>query len=91
MSLKNHPNKHNILIIDDEYLSAYICEKFIKKVISDSEIMTCPNGKNAIEKLQEINNSDKNQLPDYIFLAGYDTFKIIPHRIRLPYKAARLW
>jgi len=58
----------NILIIDDEYLSTFIFEKLIKKVVNDTEITICLNGKYAIEKLLEIKNHDANQLPNYIFL-----------------------
>jgi two-component SAPR family response regulator len=58
----------NILIIDDEYLSTFIFEKLIKKVVNDTEITICLNGKYAIERLLEIKNHDANQLPNYIFL-----------------------
>lgn len=68
MQSDNIPSNTNILVIDDEYISAFICEKFIKKLKKESEITTCLNGKNAIDKLIEIKNQDINLLPDYIFL-----------------------
>ena len=68
MQSDNIPSNTNILVIDDEYISAFICEKFIKKLRRESEITTCLNGKNAIDKLVEIKNQDTNLLPDYIFL-----------------------
>src|SRR5580704_9212126 len=58
----------NILVIDDESLSVFICERIIKKVRQDSEITSCKNGKFAIDKLIELKNKDINLLPDYIFL-----------------------
>jgi len=64
----NSPSSANILVIDDESLSIFICEQFIKKVIKDTEITSCFNGKYAIDKLLEIKNQDVNLLPDYIFL-----------------------
>jgi two-component SAPR family response regulator len=68
MQSDNIPSNTNILVIDDEYISTFICEKFIKKLRKESEITTCFNGKNAIDKLIEIKNRDTNLLPDYIFL-----------------------
>jgi two-component SAPR family response regulator len=65
---RNSPSNTNILVIDDEFLSVYICERFIKRVIKDTEITTCLNGKYAIDKLLEIKKKDVNLLPDYIFL-----------------------
>ena len=62
------PPETNILIVDDEYLSTFICEKLIKKVREDAEITVCLNGNYAIDKLIEIKNQDINLLPDYIFL-----------------------
>ena len=64
----NLPSNTNILVIDDEFLSVYICERFIKRVIKDTEITTCLNGKYAIDKLLDIKKKDINLLPDYIFL-----------------------
>jgi two-component SAPR family response regulator len=62
------PPGTNILIVDDEYLSTFICEKLIKKVMKEAEITVCLNGSYAIDKLVEIKNQDSNLLPDYIFL-----------------------
>jgi two-component SAPR family response regulator len=64
----NMPSSTSIIVIDDEYLSTYICEKLIKKVRKNTEITTYLNGKNAIDKLLEIKNKDVNLLPNYIFL-----------------------
>jgi two-component SAPR family response regulator len=64
----NLPSNTSILVIDDESLSVFICEQFIKRVIKDTEIISCFNGKYAIDKLLEIKNQDVNLLPDYIFL-----------------------
>jgi two-component SAPR family response regulator len=64
----NLPSNTNILVIDDEFLSVYICERFIKRVIKDTEITSCLNGKYAIDKLLDIKKKDINLLPDYIFL-----------------------
>src|ERR1700694_2059158 len=68
MQSDNILSNTNILVIDDEYISAFICEKFIKKLRKESKITTCLNGKNAIDKLIEIKNRDINLFPDYIFL-----------------------
>ncbi|MDB4901843.1 MAG: response regulator [Mucilaginibacter sp.] len=68
MQSDNILNNTNILVIDDEYVSNFICEKLIKKLKKESEIITCLNGKNAIDKLIEIKKQDVNLLPDYIFL-----------------------
>jgi CheY-like chemotaxis protein len=62
------PSNTNVLVIDDESLSAFVCEKLIKKVVKDTEITSCLDGKYAIDKLLEIKNNDINLLPDYIFL-----------------------
>ena len=64
----NLPSNTNILVIDDESLSVFICEQFIKKVIKDTAITSCFNGKYAIDKLLELKNQDADLLPDYIFL-----------------------
>jgi len=64
----NLPSNSTILVIDDESLSLFICEQFIKRVIKDPEITSCLNGKHAIDMLLEIKNQDINLLPDYIFL-----------------------
>ena len=68
MLAENLPSGTNILIIDDEFLSSFIFQKLIKKVVNDSEITICENGKYAIDKLLEIKNQDANLLPKYIFL-----------------------
>jgi CheY-like chemotaxis protein len=58
----------NILVIEDDYLSFFICEKLIKKVMKETDVTGCSNGQCAIDKLIEIKNQDINLLPDYIFL-----------------------
>ena len=64
----NLPSNSTVLVIDDESLSVFICEQFIKRVIKYPEITSCLNGKHAINMLLEIKNQDVNLLPDYIFL-----------------------
>ena len=68
MHSNNSHTGANILIIDDEYLSSFIFQKLVKKVMADSEITTCSNGKCALDKLIEIKNKDVNLLPNYIFV-----------------------
>ncbi|HEY8783511.1 MAG TPA: response regulator [Mucilaginibacter sp.] len=68
MDCNNLPAGTNILVIEDDYLSFFICEKLIKKVMKDTGVTACSNGKCAIDKLIEIKNKDINLLPDYIFL-----------------------
>ena len=64
----NLPSNSTVLVIDDESLSVFICEQFIKRVIKYPEITSCLNGKHAINMLLEIKNQDVTLLPDYIFL-----------------------
>ena len=64
----NLPSNSTVLVIDDESLSVFICEQFIKRVIKDPEITTCLNGKHALDMLLQIKKKDVNLLPDYIFL-----------------------
>lgn len=68
MDCHNLPTGANILLIEDDYLSFFICEKLIKKVMKDTEVIGCSNGQGAIDKLMEIKNKNINLLPDYIFL-----------------------
>ncbi len=62
------PSNSTVLVIDDEFLSVFICEQFIKRIVKDPEINICSNGKRALDLLLEIKNQDINLLPDYIFL-----------------------
>jgi two-component SAPR family response regulator len=64
----NLPSNSTVLVIDDEFLSVFICEQFIKRILKDPEINSCSNGKHAIDMLLEIKNQDTHLLPDYIFL-----------------------
>jgi two-component SAPR family response regulator len=64
----NLPSNAAVLVIDDEFLSVFICEQFIKRIVKDPEISSCSNGKHAIDLLLEIKNQDIGLLPDYIFL-----------------------
>ncbi|WP_183558345.1 response regulator [Mucilaginibacter sp. SP1R1] len=58
----------SVLFIDDEVISNFISEKFIKKILKDPDITICIDGQSAITKLIKISNQDVNLLPDYIFL-----------------------
>ena len=64
----NLPSNSTVLVIDDEFLSVFICEQFIKRIVNEPEINICSNGKHAIDLLLEIKEQDINLLPDYIFL-----------------------
>ena len=68
MLSSNLSSKTNILVIDDDSINVFICEKLVKMVMKDTDITSCLNGKYAIDKLLEIKNKDINLLPDYIFL-----------------------
>ena len=68
MYTNNSPSGLNVLVIDDEYLNTFICEKLIKKVVGEAEVTVCLSGKYALDKLLEIKNEDPDLLPDYIFL-----------------------
>ena len=57
-----------ILLVDDDEINNFISIKLIKKVLLNTEISACLNGKFAIDELIEINRKAPDQLPDYILL-----------------------
>lgn len=57
-----------ILLVDDDEINNFISIKLIKKVLLNTEISACLNGKFAIDELIEINRKDPAALPDYILL-----------------------
>jgi len=58
----------SILLVDDDEINNFISVKLIKKTLLNTEIKTCLNGKFAIDELVEIQNSNPEELPDYILL-----------------------
>jgi CheY-like chemotaxis protein len=58
----------NILVIDDGEIDNIIFEKVVKRVMSNSTIDACNNGRSAIDKLTHISNTAPHLFPDYIFL-----------------------
>jgi len=57
-----------ILLVDDDEINNFISIKLIKKVLLNTEISACLNGRFAIDELIEINRKDPASLPDYILL-----------------------
>ena len=57
-----------ILLVDDDEINNFISIKLIKKVLLNTEISACLNGRFAIDELIEINRKDPSSLPDYILL-----------------------
>ena len=64
----NNSRAVSILLVDDDEINNFISIKLIKKALLTSEIMSCLNGKFAIDKLLEIQKKDPDKLPDYILL-----------------------
>jgi CheY-like chemotaxis protein len=58
----------SILLVDDDEINNFISVKLIKKTLINTEIKTCLNGRFAIDLLQEIQENDPDELPDYILL-----------------------
>lgn len=58
----------SILLVDDDEINNFISIKLIKKVLLNTEIIACLNGKFAIDELLEISRKDPSKLPDYILL-----------------------
>lgn len=58
----------SILLVDDDEINNFISIKLIKKVLLNTEITACLNGRFAIDELIEINHNDPSKLPDYILL-----------------------
>ena len=58
----------SILLVDDDEINNFISIKLIKKVLLNTEITACLNGRFAIDELIEINRKDPSKLPDYILL-----------------------
>ncbi len=59
------PRPVNILLVDDDEINNFISVKLIKKTILNSEIVSCLNGRFAIDQLL---SRDVADLPDIIFL-----------------------
>ena len=57
-----------ILLVDDDEINNFISIKLIKKVLLNTEISACLNGRFAIDELIEMNRKDPANLPDYILL-----------------------
>lgn len=57
-----------ILLIDDDDINNFIAVKLIEKAVPETSITTAVNGKEALEKLQSVNQHSPDLLPDYIFL-----------------------
>ena len=60
-----NPRPVNILLVDDDEINNFISVKLIKKAILNSEIVSCLNGRFAIDQLL---SRDIANLPDVIFL-----------------------
>lgn len=58
----------SILLVDDDEINNFISIKLIKKVLLNTEITACLNGKFAIDELLGISRKDPSKLPDYILL-----------------------
>jgi CheY-like chemotaxis protein len=58
----------SFFVIDDEELDCVIVKALMKKILVDPKIDSFQNGKNAIDQLIKINDSNPEQLPDFIFL-----------------------
>jgi len=58
----------SVLLVDDDEINNFISIKLIKKVLLNTEIMACLNGKYAIDQLMHIQETDPEQMPDYILL-----------------------
>lgn len=58
----------SVLLVDDDEINNFISIKLIKKVLLNTEIMACLNGKFAIDQLLHIQETDPDQMPDYILL-----------------------
>ncbi|WP_462264366.1 response regulator [Mucilaginibacter sp.] len=58
----------SILLVDDDEINNFISIKLIKKVLLNAEIMACLNGKFAIDQLLQLQETEPEQMPDYILL-----------------------
>jgi len=58
----------NIYVIDDAPLDNMIFKMLIKRVGIEINVDAIDNGRNAIEKLIQVSESNPKCLPDYIFL-----------------------
>ncbi len=58
----------SILLVDDDEINNFISVKLIKKTLLNTDIRTCLNGRFAIDELVEIQQSNPDDLPDYILL-----------------------
>lgn len=58
----------SILLVDDDEINNFISVKLIKKIMLNTEIKTCLNGKFAIDLLSGIKATEPDKMPDYILL-----------------------
>lgn len=58
----------SILLVDDDEINNFISVKLIKKIMLNTEIKTCLNGKFAIDLLLEIKATAPDEMPEYILL-----------------------
>jgi len=58
----------SVLLIDDGVIDNYIFETLLKRSGKDVITTVCPNGKIAIDKLEELQLKDKAILPEYIIV-----------------------
>ncbi len=82
----------SVLLVDDDEINNFISIKLIKKVLLDAEIVACLNGRYAIDQLIHIQETQPDQMPDFIlldinmpimngweFLDTYERLNIDPH------------
>ena len=58
----------NVLIVEDNEVDHFVMNKLIKTVHNYAKIITCYNGKFAIETLIHLKETDAALLPQFIFL-----------------------
>jgi CheY-like chemotaxis protein len=58
----------NVLLIDDGIIDNYIFETVLKRTRKEVTTTICSNGKIAIEKLEEMKQSDTAVFPEYIIV-----------------------
>jgi len=58
----------SVLLIDDGVIDNYIFETLLKRSGKDVVTTVCANGKIAIDKLEELQLTDRAALPEYIIV-----------------------